>query len=95
MEVLSIFCRLYVNHLWYDSNFCPQPQHMPQLVDFVRYLTEAMHREKPGSTVIWYDSVIQDGSLKWQDMLNNLNRYVCWSELIFKSIVALKVILNR
>lgn len=50
-----------------------KPQHMPQLVDFVRYLTEAMHREKPGSTVIWYDSVIQDGSLKWQDMLNNLN----------------------
>ncbi|PIK34400.1 putative cytosolic endo-beta-N-acetylglucosaminidase isoform X1 [Apostichopus japonicus] len=50
-----------------------QPQHMPQLIDFVKYLKESMHREKPGAKVIWYDSVIQDGSLKWQDMLNPLN----------------------
>ncbi|PIK50289.1 putative cytosolic endo-beta-N-acetylglucosaminidase isoform X1 [Apostichopus japonicus] len=50
-----------------------QPQHMPQLIDFVKYLKESMHRAKPGAKVIWYDSVIEDGSLKWQDMLNPLN----------------------
>ena len=47
---------------------------MPQLVGFVEYLTKEMHTHVPGSKVIWYDSVIIDGSLKWQDMLNDKNR---------------------
>ncbi|XP_022089339.1 cytosolic endo-beta-N-acetylglucosaminidase-like isoform X2 [Acanthaster planci] len=50
------------------------PQHMPQLVEFMRYLPTKMHEQVPGSKVIWYDSVITDGSLRWQDMLNDLNR---------------------
>ncbi|XP_072028003.1 cytosolic endo-beta-N-acetylglucosaminidase-like [Amphiura filiformis] len=48
--------------------------HMPQMVGWVEYLTKEMHTHLPGSKVIWYDSVIIDGSLKWQDMLNDNNR---------------------
>ncbi|XP_072167910.1 cytosolic endo-beta-N-acetylglucosaminidase-like [Diadema setosum] len=50
------------------------PNHMPQLVGFVDYLTKQMHAHVPGSKVIWYDSVIADGTLRWQDMLNDNNR---------------------
>ncbi|XP_041473425.1 cytosolic endo-beta-N-acetylglucosaminidase-like [Lytechinus variegatus] len=50
------------------------PEHMPQLLGFVDYLTKQMHQHIKGSKVIWYDSVIADGSLRWQDMLNDNNR---------------------
>ncbi|XP_030840308.1 cytosolic endo-beta-N-acetylglucosaminidase [Strongylocentrotus purpuratus] len=50
------------------------PEHMPQLLFFVQYLTKQMHQHIEGSKVIWYDSVIADGSLRWQDMLNDNNR---------------------
>ncbi|XP_027811384.1 cytosolic endo-beta-N-acetylglucosaminidase isoform X1 [Marmota flaviventris] len=41
---------------------------------FLRYLTTQLHRQVPGSLVLWYDSVLQSGSLKWQDELNEHNR---------------------
>ncbi|KAM9457958.1 cytosolic endo-beta-N-acetylglucosaminidase [Clarias gariepinus] len=44
------------------------------MAPFLRYLTEQMHEQVPGSLVIWYDSVLEDGSLKWQNQLNNSNR---------------------
>lgn len=43
---------------------------------FLRYLTDQMHERVPGSAVIWYDSVLKDGSLKWQNELNEGNRQV-------------------
>lgn len=43
---------------------------------FLRYLTDQMHERVPGSMVIWYDSVLNDGSLKWQNELNDSNRQV-------------------
>ncbi|XP_033125700.1 cytosolic endo-beta-N-acetylglucosaminidase-like [Anneissia japonica] len=51
-----------------------EPEQMPYLVEFVEYLTSEMHKLDPVSQVIWYDSVIQTGKLKWQDMLNDNNR---------------------
>jgi mannosyl-glycoprotein endo-beta-N-acetylglucosaminidase len=33
-----------------------------------------MHLRLPGSQVIWYDSVVSDGSLRWQDQLNQRNQ---------------------
>lgn len=45
------------------------------LKEFVKSLTEKLHARRPGSMVIWYDSVIHDGKLKWQNELNELNRY--------------------
>ncbi|XP_037332009.2 cytosolic endo-beta-N-acetylglucosaminidase isoform X1 [Pungitius pungitius] len=40
---------------------------------FLRYLTEQMHERVPGSLVLWYDSVIEDGQLLWQNELNQSN----------------------
>jgi mannosyl-glycoprotein endo-beta-N-acetylglucosaminidase len=51
------------------------------LRDFVAMLTDAMHDKMPHSQVIWYDSVISTGELKWQNELNSKNRFVTlnWS----------------
>ncbi|OWF35240.1 cytosolic endo-beta-N-acetylglucosaminidase-like [Mizuhopecten yessoensis] len=43
------------------------------LCDFVAYLTKRLHDVVPGSQVIWYDSVIKTGGLKWQDEVNEKN----------------------
>lgn len=45
-----------------------------KLRDFVAMLTDAMHDKNPESQVIWYDSVISTGDLKWQNELNSKNR---------------------
>lgn len=41
---------------------------------FLRYLTDQMHERVSGSLVLWYDSVVQTGELKWQNELNQSNR---------------------
>nr|XP_006635444.2 PREDICTED: cytosolic endo-beta-N-acetylglucosaminidase isoform X1 [Lepisosteus oculatus] len=41
---------------------------------FLRYLTDQMHQRVEGSVVLWYDSVLQNGELKWQNELNDQNR---------------------
>ncbi|XP_077411860.1 cytosolic endo-beta-N-acetylglucosaminidase isoform X1 [Vanacampus margaritifer] len=41
---------------------------------FLRYLTNQMHKKIPGSMVLWYDSIIENGELKWQNELNQSNR---------------------
>ncbi|KAA0705574.1 Cytosolic endo-beta-N-acetylglucosaminidase [Triplophysa tibetana] len=41
---------------------------------FLRYLTDQMHERVPSSVVIWYDSVLKNGSLSWQNELNDKNR---------------------
>lgn len=41
---------------------------------FLRYLTDQMHERVPGSMVLWYDSVLENGQLKWQNELNPSNR---------------------
>ncbi|KAJ7989901.1 hypothetical protein DPEC_G00309290 [Dallia pectoralis] len=40
---------------------------------FLRYLTDQMHERLPGSMVLWYDSVVENGELKWQNELNKSN----------------------
>lgn len=50
-----------------------------ELAKFLHYFKEKMHTEIPGSQVIWYDSMTNDGEINWQ---NNLN----WkNELFFKN----------
>ncbi|MCJ8739530.1 hypothetical protein PDJAM_G00048290 [Pangasius djambal] len=44
------------------------------MAPFLRYVTDQMHEQVPGSLVIWYDSVLEDGTLKWQNQLNYSNR---------------------
>ncbi|XP_040014089.1 cytosolic endo-beta-N-acetylglucosaminidase isoform X2 [Xiphias gladius] len=41
---------------------------------FLRYLTDQMHERVSGSLVLWYDSVIENGQLNWQNALNQSNR---------------------
>ncbi|KAM4635476.1 cytosolic endo-beta-N-acetylglucosaminidase isoform 2-T2 [Polymixia lowei] len=41
---------------------------------FLRYLTDQMHERVSGSMVLWYDSVLENGQLKWQNELNQANR---------------------
>ncbi|XP_034363723.1 cytosolic endo-beta-N-acetylglucosaminidase isoform X2 [Arvicanthis niloticus] len=41
---------------------------------FLQYLMAQLHQQVPGGLVLWYDSVVQSGQLKWQDELNEQNR---------------------
>ncbi|XAR71899.1 Mannosyl-glycoprotein endo-beta-N-acetylglucosaminidase [Bertholletia excelsa] len=47
---------------------------IPNLKEFVSHLTKTMHTSLPGSLVIWYDSVTIDGSLSYQNQLNEKNK---------------------
>ncbi|KAG8380891.1 hypothetical protein BUALT_Bualt06G0063800 [Buddleja alternifolia] len=50
------------------------PVQIPNLKEFVSYLSQTMHSSLPGSLVIWYDSVTVDGDLTWQNQLNDKNK---------------------
>ncbi|KAG8507489.1 Cytosolic endo-beta-N-acetylglucosaminidase [Galemys pyrenaicus] len=41
---------------------------------FLRYLRAQLQQQVPGGLVLWYDSVVSSGQLKWQDELNEHNR---------------------
>ncbi|XP_037522733.1 cytosolic endo-beta-N-acetylglucosaminidase isoform X3 [Rhipicephalus sanguineus] len=43
------------------------------LKEFLEAVTSETHRAVPGSLVIWYDSVLLDGKLDWQNELNDKN----------------------
>ncbi|XP_061866655.1 cytosolic endo-beta-N-acetylglucosaminidase isoform X2 [Colius striatus] len=44
------------------------------LPPFLRHLTAQVHSAVPGGLVIWYDSILQNGTLRWQNELNDENR---------------------
>jgi mannosyl-glycoprotein endo-beta-N-acetylglucosaminidase len=46
---------------------------VPALKTFLLELTSATHAAIPHGRVIWYDSVIDSGELRWQNCLNRLN----------------------
>lgn len=43
------------------------------LIEWLGFLRAELHREIPGSLLVWYDSVLHDGSLRWQSALNDKN----------------------
>ncbi|XP_065301579.1 cytosolic endo-beta-N-acetylglucosaminidase-like [Dermacentor albipictus] len=45
----------------------------PFLKEFLKAVTLETHRAVPGSLVIWYDSVLPNGKLDWQNELNSKN----------------------
>lgn len=51
-----------------------QPAAVGNVPHFLRYLSAQLHQRVPGGLVLWYDSVVSSGQLKWQDELNQLNR---------------------
>ncbi|CAG5087171.1 Similar to engase: Cytosolic endo-beta-N-acetylglucosaminidase (Danio rerio) [Cotesia congregata] len=50
-----------------------KPDDMEQLKYFIQYLTYGIHSEIDNAEIIWYDSVTSDGSLLWQNKLNEKN----------------------
>jgi mannosyl-glycoprotein endo-beta-N-acetylglucosaminidase len=49
----------------YLMNFECEIDDTKVLIDWLKVLREELHKTIPGSLVIWYDSVLHDGSLKW------------------------------
>ena len=49
----------------YLMNFECEIENVDKLLDWLDYLRIEMHKTIPGSLVIWYDSVLHDGTLKW------------------------------
>lgn len=47
---------------------------IPMLKDFVEYLAFRMHQDVPHGIVLWYDSIIETGELRWQNELNDKNK---------------------
>ena len=60
-----------------------QVEEVSEMCAFVKYLTSEMHRRVTQSEVIWFDSVTCDGELKWQDELNEHNRWCTFSLCLF------------
>lgn len=52
----------------------PQLAAVKNLPSFLRYLTAQLHQQVPGGQVLWYDSVLDNGQLKWQNELNEHNK---------------------
>lgn len=46
------------------------------LINFISYLTKELRKINHEFVILWYDSVVQDGKLKWQNELNDLNKWV-------------------
>ncbi|XP_066917275.1 cytosolic endo-beta-N-acetylglucosaminidase-like isoform X2 [Clytia hemisphaerica] len=51
-----------------------EDEEMDQLVYLVKHLTDEMHKSNNDAQVIWYDSVIKSGQLRWQNKLCADNR---------------------
>jgi mannosyl-glycoprotein endo-beta-N-acetylglucosaminidase len=49
----------------YLMNFECEIKDVEILLDWLNFLREELHREIPGSLLIWYDSVLHDGTLRW------------------------------
>jgi len=50
------------------------PERVSRLELFVKQIHRKLHDKIPHAEVIWYDSVTEEGKLKWQNELNHLNR---------------------
>jgi mannosyl-glycoprotein endo-beta-N-acetylglucosaminidase len=49
----------------YLMNFECEIKNTDLLLEWLFYIREEIHKEIPGSLIIWYDSVLHDGQLKW------------------------------
>ena len=57
----------------YLMNFECKIEKPDLLIEWLGILREELHSAIPGSLVIWYDSVLHDGQLRWQSALNDKN----------------------
>ncbi|XP_071055592.1 uncharacterized protein [Onthophagus taurus] len=72
-DALIEVCVIYKFDGWL-LNFENQISCPKILLQFVEYLSFKIHREIPSSQIIWYDSVLYNGKLSWQNELNENNR---------------------
>ncbi|KAK4873863.1 hypothetical protein RN001_013223 [Aquatica leii] len=72
INVLVDICVLFKLDGWL-LNIENEVDEIDFLQSFVKELTQKIHDKHPGSLIIWYDSVINDGNLKWQNELNYFN----------------------
>ena len=52
----------------------PSASHCIVLRNFLKYFTKRMKELVPHGSVVWYDSVIYTGQLRWQDQINSNNQ---------------------
>lgn len=50
------------------------PELLPKLLAWLQYLRIKIKESIPHAEIIWYDSIIADGSVRWQSMLNQHNK---------------------
>lgn len=65
---------LYLSRVQLPSALSCQAVAVENLSPFLRRLTAQVHSAVPGGLVIWYDSVLENGALRWQNELNEQNR---------------------
>ncbi|KAH8416583.1 hypothetical protein KR222_010236, partial [Zaprionus bogoriensis] len=74
VAALTRLCRHFLFEGWLVNIECPvRAEHMPNLYYFVEQLREATETQVPHGRVFWYDSVIENGELSWQNELNERN----------------------
>jgi len=49
----------------YLMNFEVKIENTAILMQWLGYLRDQLHKRIPGAELMWYDSVLHDGSLKW------------------------------
>ena len=54
-------------------NFEVEVNLVPELLDWLTFLREELHREIPGAELMWYDSVLHNGKVRWQSALTEEN----------------------
>eukprot|EP00842_Homolaphlyctis_polyrhiza_P000036 jgi/Hompol1/1032/HPOL_005498-RA len=61
---------------WFINIEAPLPaaSHAPVFEQFLRYLTNKMHKEISGGKVMMYDSLTRSGRIDWQDKLSAENK---------------------
>ncbi|KAH8412630.1 hypothetical protein KR009_003908, partial [Drosophila setifemur] len=74
VKALTRLCLHFGFEGWLVNVEVKVPQkNMPNLYYFVRELTSATEKEVPHGRVFWYDSVTENGELRWQNELNDRN----------------------
>ncbi|KMZ10333.1 cytosolic endo-beta-N-acetylglucosaminidase [Drosophila simulans] len=74
VEALTRLCEHFGFEGWLVNVEVTVPRtKMPSLYRFVRQLTAATESRVPHGRVFWYDSVTDDGQLRWQNELNSRN----------------------
>lgn len=74
IEALVLVTREFSFEGWLINIECSaDDEQVPMLKQFIQTLSIRIHQEIPHGKIIWYDSVIESGSLSWQNEVNEDN----------------------